>query len=725
MEQSVEDYKVVFEKEGVYLHTNAKKMVQDMSLPGFIRVVERAGVPALEWSPLEEQGHGAPAVLYSKKDGEEGEDDTRFDPGYEPDWAVISTVKREHPAGVRGSGRWSFSLPLSELYSLRRARFSLGRNFLVLTSRGGHPLPPLHFHRGGTRELLRALQRYIILDQSPVDGRLFLAYPHHSGALSQSFDKLQLLEDGGSDLVSVRFSVPRQSEAAAPRRTAHSCAFTRLHAPSRAFTRLHAPSRSCVCQRFIQDPYATTFGGFSKVTNFFKAALRPPESGGSARHLDLPPQADDEPGFELITCVRSERTESSRLSRPEEDLCTFVLKGVKLGPRPEVSRGPPLDRWEEFLDPQGRVENPERVKDLVFRGVRLQAAANLCGRLFPACGLFQGVASPLRKELWKFLLGFYPWRSTAEEREAILRSKTDEYFRMKVQWKSVSEEQEMRNSILRGYRNLIERDVSRTDRNNTFFSGNDNPGLTLLHDVLMTYCMYNFDLGVRCGRPRWVEAVWRSTDPLLHLLLPGYVQGMSDLLAPVLFVTQNEVESFWCLTGFMDLLHQNFEESQEAMKQQLLQLSVLLRALDPELCDFLRLVGGGRRADSQDSGSLCFCFRWLLIWFKREFSFEDILLLWEVLWTRLPCENFHLLIACSILESQRGELIGSDHDFNTILKHINELTMKLDLQQVLRGAESIYLQLTGCQDLPLKVQQVLGRYSPPSPEGSPDSRASE
>lgn len=93
--------------------------------------------------------------------------------------------------------------------------------------------------------------------------------------------------------------------------------------------------------------------------------------------------------------------------------------------------------------------------------------------------------------------------------------------------------------------------------------------------------------------------------------------------------------------------HQNFEESQEAMKQQLLQLSVLLRALDPELCDFLGgcspvWMGGVEASaamltfcplspsDSQDSGSLCFCFRWLLIWFKREFSFEDILLLWEV-----------------------------------------------------------------------------------------------
>ncbi|XP_035037140.1 TBC1 domain family member 17 [Hippoglossus stenolepis] len=603
MEQNIEDYKLIFEKEGVYLHTNAKRSNQDTTIPGFIRVVERAGVPALEWSPLEDEGRCAPAVLYSKKDGEGGEEDTHFDPGYEPDWAVISTVKkdREH-VPVKESDQWSFSLPLSELYSLRRARFSLGRNFLVLTSRGGHPLPALHFHRGGTRELLRALHHYIILDPSPVDGRLYLAYPHESGALSHSFDRLHLLDDG-SDLVS----------------------------------------------RFIQDPYATTFGGFSKVTNFFKAALRPPDSPvhlRTAQDPNLPPQSDDEPGFELINC------------------------GVELGPRPDVTRGQPLDKWEEFLDPEGRVRNPEKIKELVFRG---------------------GIKPSLRREIWKFLLGFYPWNSTTKEREDILRFKTDEYFRMKVQWKSVTEEQEMRNSLLRGYRSLIERDVSRTDRHNTFFSGNDNPGLTLLHDVLMTYCMFNFDL--------------------------GYVQGMSDLLSPLLFITQNEVESFWCLTGFMELVHQNFEESQEAMKQQLLKLSILLKALDPELCDFL---------DSQDSGSLCFCFRWLLIWFKREFSFEDILTLWEVQWTGLPCDNFHLLIACSILSSQRGELIGSDHDFNTILKHINELTMKLDLQTVLRGAEAIYLQFIQCKELPLKVQRVLGLHVPPSSdEDSPDSQAGE
>lgn len=48
----------------------------------------------------------------------------------------------------------------------------------------------------------------------------------------------------------------------------------------------------------------------------------------------------------------------------------LTIKGVELGPRPDVTRGQPLDKWEEFLDPEGRVKNPEKVKELVFKGVR-------------------------------------------------------------------------------------------------------------------------------------------------------------------------------------------------------------------------------------------------------------------------------------------------------------------------------------------------------------------
>lgn len=46
-------------------------------------------------------------------------------------------------------------------------------------------------------------------------------------------------------------------------------------------------------------------------------------------------------------------------------------QGAELGPRPEVKRGKPLDDWDQFLDPEGRVTDPQRVKELVFRGVCL------------------------------------------------------------------------------------------------------------------------------------------------------------------------------------------------------------------------------------------------------------------------------------------------------------------------------------------------------------------
>ena len=34
----------------------------------------------------------------------------------------------------------------------------------------------------------------------------------------------------------------------------------------------------------------------------------------------------------------------------------------------------------------------------------------------------------------------------------------------------------------------------------------------------------------------------------------GYGQGMSDMLAPILYVVDNEVDAFWCFVGLMEIM---------------------------------------------------------------------------------------------------------------------------------------------------------------------------
>ena len=48
---------------------------------------------------------------------------------------------------------------------------------------------------------------------------------------------------------------------------------------------------------------------------------------------------------------------------------------------------------------------------------------------------------------------------------------------------------------------------------------------------------------------------------------------------------------------------------------------------------------------------------WVLIAFKREFPFDDVLRLWEVLWTDHYTSGFVLFVALAVLESHRDMIL--------------------------------------------------------------------
>jgi len=96
------------------------------------------------------------------------------------------------------------------------------------------------------------------------------------------------------------------------------------------------------------------------------------------------------------------------------------------------------------------------------------------------------------------------------------------------------------------------------------------------------------------------------------------------------------------------------------MRLQLLTLDHLVQLIDPKL--YLHL-------QKADSTNFFFFFRMLLVWYKREFEWMDVLRLWETLWTDYLSSNFHLFIALAILEKHRDVILQHLQHFDEVLKY--------------------------------------------------------
>lgn len=73
----------------------------------------------------------------------------------------------------------------------------------------------------------------------------------------------------------------------------------------------------------------------------------------------------------------------------------------------------------------------------------------------------------------------------------------------------------------------------------------------------------------------------------------------------------------------------------------------------------------------------------------REFEYEKVMHLWEVLWTHYLSEHLHLYICVAILKRYRNKIMGEQMDFDTLLKFINELSGHIDLDAAIRDAEAL------------------------------------
>uniref|UniRef100_A0A3B4FQ23 Small G protein signaling modulator 1-like n=1 Tax=Pundamilia nyererei TaxID=303518 RepID=A0A3B4FQ23_9CICH len=199
----------------------------------------------------------------------------------------------------------------------------------------------------------------------------------------------------------------------------------------------------------------------------------------------------------------------------------------------------------------------------------------------------------------------------------------------------------------------IDKDVRRCDRTYWYFT---TENLEKLRNIMCSY-------------------VWQHLDV-------GYVQGMCDLLAPLLVILDDEIMAFSCFTELMKRMNQNFPHG-GAMDSHFANMRSLIQILDSELFELMQQNG--------DYTHFYFCYRWFLLDFKREMVYDDVFSVWETIWAakHTSSEHFVLFIALALVEMYRDIILENNMDFTDIIKFFNEMAERHNVPQVLMMARDL------------------------------------
>ncbi|XP_053850539.1 TBC1 domain family member 16 isoform X3 [Vidua macroura] len=309
-----------------------------------------------------------------------------------------------------------------------------------------------------------------------------------------------------------------------------------------------------------------------------------------------------------------------------------------------------VSAWLHHLNEAGQVEEEYRLRKAIF---------------------FGGIDISIRGEVWPFLLHYYSYESTSEEREALRLQKRKEYF--EIQEKRLAMTPDEQKDFWRQVQFTVDKDVVRTDRSNQFFRGEDNPNVETMRRILLNYAVFN---------------------PAI-----GYSQGMSDLVAPLLAEVLDESDTFWCFVGLMQNTIFISSPRDEDMEKQLLYLRELLRLMHPRFHQHLCALG-------EDGLQMLFCHRWILLCFKREFAEAEALRMWEACWAHYQTDYFHLFICVAIVVIYGDDVIEQQLATDQMLLHFGNLAMHMNGELVLRKARSLLYQFHLLPRIPCSLHDL-------------------
>jgi TBC1 domain family member 2 len=287
---------------------------------------------------------------------------------------------------------------------------------------------------------------------------------------------------------------------------------------------------------------------------------------------------------------------------------------------------------------------------------------------------WNGIPQEFRCMVWQLLLGYLP--TNKSRREVTLQKKRKEYLDLLPTYFSSTMDDERTTQESEILRQILV-DLPRTCPNIPFFQQG-------FIQKAMERILY----------------IWSIRHPA-----SGYVQGMNDLLTPILLVFMNqsliqetgggniitdnkvtishslvfqcdltsvdisvinavEADSYWCLTKLLDNIQDHYTFSQPGLQRMVCRLEDLIRRIDSDLHDHLQ---------SQGVEYIQFAFRWMNCLLLRELPLSAILRLWDTYLSeeRKGFDNFHVYV-CAVLLKMWSEVLQG-MQFQDILLFLQDL----------------------------------------------------
>ncbi|XP_051829952.1 TBC1 domain family member 21 [Antechinus flavipes] len=302
-----------------------------------------------------------------------------------------------------------------------------------------------------------------------------------------------------------------------------------------------------------------------------------------------------------------------------------------------VKRKPPIDKteWDSYFDENGHLA---KSRDFICLNI-----------------LERGLHPFVRTEAWKFLTGYYSWRSSKDERLMVDSTRKKNYEALCEMYEKI---QPLLENLHRNFietRNNISYDIQRLYDKDPM--GNVVIDKKRLEKILLLSYVCNTDT--------------------------EYQQGFHEMMMLFQLMVENDHETFWLFQFFLQKIEHSCVINIGVAKN-LEILSSLISFLDPTFAEHLKGKG---------AGAIQALFPWFCLLFQRAFkSFDDVWRLWEVLLTGKPCRNFQVMVAYSMLQMVKEQILLESMNGENIVMACNNL-IDLDADELISSACLVYAEL--------------------------------